>query len=180
MYNGGSGSKAIDYDIHYYDNLLRIHSHTAEKIANIRWNFINGVNPNTVLDYGCGVGWFRAFKPPEVIVDSYDIMPVPQTGVCREKYDLICFWDVIEHIKNLNALDLIVEMGEYIACTVPVFPPGKNLVTWKHFKPGEHLQLFSEGHVEDLFNRWGFRLLKKGQPECPPREDVWNFLFKRR
>ena len=172
------------YDIEYGENLLRIHSKTAEEICRIRWEWIKTCRPVYVLDYGSGIGWFRAFRPSGVFVDTYDVMPVMQTGITGSCYDIVTFWDVIEHLPYLGCIKHIVDSARCVAATVPVMPEEMEnnrelLEKWKHYKPDEHLRYFKQGEMESLFAEWGFYLVKKGQPECPPRKDIWSYLFKR-
>jgi hypothetical protein len=168
------------YDIEYYEHMLREYSVTAEKICKIRWDWIADVKPRYVLDYGSGVGWFRAFRPEDVEVDSYDIAVYPQTGlVATCDYDAVCFWDVLEHIPNFNSLANILKTTKYVALTLPLIDGVSDVATWKHFKPNEHLHFFTQDILVAMFNHYGFSLLKHGKPECPPREDVYSFLFKK-
>jgi hypothetical protein len=164
------------YNIDYYDNYLKNYSDTARLINEIRWGFVEVVNAKTILDFGSGVGWFRAFKPDNVRVDTFDIMPVFQTGITLESYDMATFWDSFEHTLQC---DHIIKMADWIALTVPVCYNG-NMETWKHNKPKEHLRLFKDdSEVEEYFNNLGMVLVKKGMPECPPREDITSFLFRK-
>jgi hypothetical protein len=123
-----------------------------------------------------------------VVVDSYDIGKIgdadyPQTGIRHDHYDLICLWDVLEHVDWANApdADILEWMGkaDNIAITVPVLPLGKMLDGWKHYKPGEHLTYFSIESLTQFIEQQGFTLTKKGTPECPPRADIYSFLFAR-
>ena len=97
----------MKYDLEYFDKMLRKNSGTAKRISKIRWKFISRVDPKLVLDYGSGVGWFRAFKPEGITVDTYDIGEYPQTGIQHSYYDIICFWDVLEHIYSMKEIESI-------------------------------------------------------------------------
>jgi len=176
--------RQISYDCNYYYNLLRIQSSTAKLIADIRWDFIKEIEPKTVLDFGSGCGFFKAFAPPNVQVDTYDIMPIPTTGITRKEYDLVCLFDCIEHVKwDTNPdkkMNKVIQMGKHIFVTVPILPFEKKFSSWKHNKPGEHLWRFKTyDSVIHFFWERGFFLLKAGLPECPPREDITSFLFKK-
>lgn len=168
------------YDINYYENMLRMYSSTAKQISTIRWEFISELHPHTVLDYGSGVGWFRAFRPKDVIVDSYDIAEYPQTKVLRNEYDVVCLWDVLEHIPRFSDIRSVLNSSRFVALTLPLLEEGINVRMWKHFKPDEHLHFFTKDVLAALFDYYCFDLIKEGQPECPPREDIWSFVFKRR
>ena len=169
----------IDYNLAYYYNVLKLNSSTAELINTIRWHWVKECNAKYVLDYGCGPGWFRAFSPNGAVVDTYDIMKVPQTGITRRKYDLVCFWDVLEHIYDLNVPKKIIENAEHCAVTIPIKGDNIELEQWKHYKPGEHLNYFSLRSILEFMASCGMVLNKMGQPECPPREDIYSFLFDR-
>jgi hypothetical protein len=183
----------IKYDVYYYYNLLRIHTHTAKEICDIRWKFIEenipsipfmasrSISPN-ILDYGCGVGWFSAFKPSYIKdkdMDTFDIMPVPQTGIRHDKYDLLTMWDVLEHIPDFTELAPLLKNTDYVTISIPIKPIGVFWDNWKHFKPGEHLHYYSVELLEALFKTYNFSVLVDAKPECPPREDIHSIIFKK-
>jgi len=169
----------MKYDINYYEKMLRQNSKSAERISRVRWKFISPLNPKYVLDYGSGVGWFRAYRPEGVKVDTYDIGDFPQTGITQSFYSVVCFWDVLEHMANLSEIEGILNMTNYIALSLPVKPDSQPLRSWKHFKPGEHLHYFSEQSLDDIFEKYNFNLLLKGKPECPPRKDILSLVYQR-
>lgn len=173
-------SNDFEYDLSYWDLMLKQNSTSAEMINKIRWEFVAKIHPRKVLDYGSGPGWFKAFRPPGIKVDTFDIAPWPQTGIKENYYDLITFWDVIEHFDNLTKyLGPKLTIADYVAGTTPILPKGQKLNKWKHFKPGEHHQYFTEETLEDFFKKYDFRLIKKGYPECPPRTNIISFIFKK-
>ncbi len=176
------------YDANYLENLLEMYAGSMEKISNIRWEFIAPIEAKLVLDYGSGNNAFSLFKPDDVIVDSYDIgtignAPYPQTGIRHEHYDIICLWDVLEHIKwDTNPDEDILEVidnADALAATIPILPDDQVLEDWKHYKPGEHLTYFNTGAFIGFIESLGFTLLEHDTPECPPRLDIHSFLFKR-
>jgi len=170
----------MKYDIDYYLNLLRIHTATAKQINDLRWNFLSehiNIKKPTVLDYGCGVGWFAAFKPVGAIVDTFDIMPVPQTGIKHEHYDILTLWDVLEHIPDFTELKPILNICDYVALTIPMKPKDKEWNEWKHFKPSEHLHYYDKELLCAMFKVFHFNLKISDMRECPPRADVHSFIF---
>lgn len=168
----------MNYDLEYYEKMLREYSRSAEEIVRIRWNFISEIAPRRVLDYGSGVGWFRAWRPPGVEVDSYDLLPVPQTEIRLAIYDVTCFWDVLEHIQDFGVIAPVLALSKHLAVTVPVRPPEKEYANWKHSKPSEHVRAFTSEGLSDLMSYFGFELIKEEKVECPPRADIISFLFK--
>lgn len=169
------------YGLDYYEKMLLLYSETGRRISNIRWDFVSEVRPKIVLDYGAGLGWFRAMRPVGIEVDSFDLpeFPVKHTGILHDKYDLVCMWDVLEHVLNFSELDKIFNMTDYVALTYPIKPDGVDIYEWKHFKPLEHIHYLNEDTLTALFRKMGFDTIKHEMPECPPREDVHSFLFKR-
>jgi 2-polyprenyl-3-methyl-5-hydroxy-6-metoxy-1,4-benzoquinol methylase len=169
----------MKYDINYYEKMLREYSATAERICHIRWDWVMTVNPNTVLDYGCGCGWFRAWRPKGVQVDSYDIADYPQTGMKFKMYDVVCFWDVLEHIPDFSKVEPVLALARNSVVTVPIYHGEAMLDKWVHFKPTEHIHYFTDKTLVALFGKYGFDLVRHGDPECPPRKDVKTFLFSK-
>ena len=171
----------MDYGIDYFYNMLRMYSPTAKQICEARWEFVDEAHAITVLDYGSGCGFFKAFVPYSTcLVDTIDVMNVPQTGITRKKYDLITFWDVLEHIPDLWNLRPIFDMTSFVAITVPIKPEKLPWNKYKHYKPGEHLHHFQKDDLCALLDVFGFKLVKHGYPECPPRSMIGSFLFRRR
>ena len=169
----------MKYDEDYYYNLLKMQTEHAKHISEIRWEFVRECRAKTVLDYGCGVGFFKAFAPSDIEVDTYDIGPYVMTGIYHKNYDLLCLWDVIEHITCIDAdLKQYISGARHVAISLPMLPKGKKLKKWKHFKPGEHLHYFNDEAIDALFDRYHFKRIKNGFPECPPRVDVKSILYK--
>jgi hypothetical protein len=131
-----------------------------------------------VLDYGSGVGWFRAFAPANTVVDTYDIGQFPQTGIRHESYNLLTMWDVLEHLPNLKEIEPYLALTEFVALSVPIKPDEVALNKWKHFKPREHLHYYTEEILDYVFQSYGFDKVKSGTPECPPRSDIVSILYR--
>jgi len=169
----------VQYDYRYFYNMLRLYSSSAESICKKRWDFVAESGARTVLDFGSGCGFFKAFAPEGVEVDTFDIMPVPQTGITREKYDLVTFWDVLEHIPNLMDLEETFAKTKWVGITVPIKPENVAWESYRHFKPGEHIHHFQKDYLSAVMRLFGFELVKDGNPECPPREMIGSFLYMR-
>jgi len=176
------------YNLEYFERMLRLNSATAEDICHKRWAFLSKYcepialkeGKAKVLDYGSGVGWFRAFRPRWCDVWSYDIAQYPQTGVKLQLYDCVCFWDVLEHIPDFTEIEPVLALSSYVALTFPVKPKEKSYWEWKHTKPREHLHLLSEESIIALFAKYGFTPVTMSYDiECPPREDILTALFGR-
>jgi len=170
----------MKYDLDYYEFLLKKDRVTAEEIAKLRWDFIMDLHPQVILDYGCGISWFRTYRPKNIIVDSYDIAPFPQTGILHKEYDIICFWDVLEHIPDWNDIVELLKTTKYIAMTIPIKPKEVAWKDWHHLRPLHHLHWFDLELLDALFDYLGFIKIRCGQPECPPRKDIYSLIYKRK
>lgn len=173
---------SFPYDLLYWDTMIKQNSGSAKVISRIRWDFVSIVKPEIVLDYGSGPGWFRAFAPERVAVDTFDVSPWPQTGIRKTNYDLITFWDVLEHIPDLSVIRSLLVSAKAVAVSTPILPKRKDLKTWKHYKDGEHVRIFTKDSLKEFFRQFGFRLIKSGYPEvnCGIREDIFSGLFKKK
>ena len=180
----------IKYNVDYYYNLLKIHTCTAKEINDLRWNFVAKYTMidkiarqyATVLDYGCGPGWFAAFKPDYIRqndIDTFDIMPVPQTGIRRIQYSVVTLWDVLEHIADFTDIENVINRTNFVAMTIPIKPDSIRWNSWKHFKPGEHLHYYTVDLLKALFRLYGFSLKIDEMIECPPRSDVHSLIFEK-
>lgn len=180
----------FDYDSDYYENMLHMYAGSAESIFKVRWEFVATAEAQVVLDYGCGCNFLTIFQPHGVDVDSYDIGYIepgtgyPQTGVRRDRYDLVCFFDVLEHVDWDNMPDAMIEEAlqktDWVVVSVPIRPDGQPLEGWKHYKPGEHLTYFTVESLDAFFAARGFEKIKSGYPECPPRVDILSVLYARK
>lgn len=176
----------IKYDYHYYYNLLKIQTEYAKKVSDARWDFIKDnilkheTLPDTkVLDYGCGIGFMKVFVPEWVgLIDTFDILPVPQTGILNDSYDIVLLYDVLEHIPDFRSIESVIKKSKYIVTSVPVKPTDLPWDQYKHFKPGEHLHYFTDSLLLHIFQYMGFRFITQGTPECPPREHVKTYIFR--
>ena len=178
----------IKYDHNYYYNLLKIHTDTARQIVKARYDFIaetilkkEHLPDLTILDYGSGVGFMKALAPEWVHqVDTFDIMPVPTTGITRKSYDIVTMYDVLEHIPDFTDVQPILNMAKYVVITIPMKPEDVAWKGYKHFKPSEHLHYFTMDLIEHLFDYMGFKMIADGEPECPPRQYVRSFVFRKK
>ncbi len=133
-----------------------------------------------LLDYGCGVGFMKSLAPGDFDVDTFDIMPVPMTGIKHDQYDIITMYDVLEHIPDFQEVFPVLATGRYVVISIPMKPINVPWKKYKHFKPGEHLHYFTDDLIQHLFDFMGFDFVALGAPECPPREYIMSYIFKNR
>jgi len=155
---------------HQYD--LRPHN----RMSALRWAFIQRwlrlPAGSRVLDVGYGNGSFlKHARRHGMRVHGIDIhgedfgVPTVDFGTTIV-FDLICFFDSLEHFPQFAALFGL--RAANVVVSLPASPdflletPGR----WRHYKPGEHLHYFSRDSLDALMFRWGLpRKLVEGAPE---------------
>lgn len=81
-------------------------------------------------------------------------------------FDLICFFDSLEHFQDFSAL--LELRTRNVVVSIPESPDLllKNPKVWRHYRPGEHLHYFSHDSLDRLMQRWGFpQRIAAGFPE---------------
>jgi SAM-dependent methyltransferase len=153
----------VAYDANYahqYDSL------PVREMSKIRWDFIRSYlhlpDGSRILDVGYGNGAFLRYargagmKIYGIDVHSEDFgIPVVDFNTPLV-YDLVCFFDSLEHfpsfapIFQLSARNVVISIPNTPDCllTTPT--------DWRHFKPGEHLHYFSRQSLTKLMASWGF------------------------
>lgn len=162
----------------------------------------------TILDVGCSFGYFldaarsRGWKPVGVEIGEYaarfaqetlklevHVSDVRQGDLPSNCFDVICLWDVLEHLDEplavLNHLHhLMKKEGLLVFNTPDVDSYIRKLqgLRWRCFIPPIHVTYYGPRAVKALLERTGFRLLSR--TVALPREallqklHVFNFLKK--
>jgi 2-polyprenyl-3-methyl-5-hydroxy-6-metoxy-1,4-benzoquinol methylase len=145
-----------------------------------------------ILDVGCCVGEFLGFA--EKYYSCVGFEPNKKAIAkrrCKAKIHstmngmilpskCITMFDVLEHIEKprefLKLLFTYLSPGGIFVITTPdVQAVGdKGLKTWKHYKPKEHLFLYSELSLETLVQSVGLQILHWGREESDIRPDNPN------
>lgn len=146
-----------------------------------------------VLDVGCGVGEFIRFAEDYYHCEGFEPNPVAAKEANdrtvstiymnlngHRKYDCITMFDVIEHIQEplelLKHLESILNPGGIVAITTPNSVHGSSssegdLRQWKHWKPKEHLFVYSSASLGILLNSAGLSAVHWGYEESTIRPD---------
>ncbi len=140
-----------------------------------------------VLDVGCAAGYFLSVmrdagwdvtgvEPSDAIrtqaierigaerVHGGLLQDVP---LAKGSFDLITFWDVIEHIPDpvaalAYARTLLAPGGKLLVETQNVSSRAARMLgkAWQHYKHAEHIYHFNPRTIDDLLRRAGFRILE--------------------
>ena len=143
-------------------------------------------NPGRVLDVGCAAGYFlQVMREAGWEAEGVDLSPeivryarerfglqhvhtgtLEAVNLAATKYDLVTFWDVIEHVHDplkllRQAVGLVRDGGYIILETQNVESFLARLLgrRWHHFKHLEHLYHFSPTTIERLLHLAGLRVV---------------------
>ena len=147
-------------------------------LSHLRLGYIMGAIPGiehykSILDVGYGNGDFlRAAQRHFEVVGGMDIvwdyLPfgcVKQESITDTYYDIITFFDALEHFDDINVISEL--RCKYIVISLPNCK-SKDVnwfMNWKHRKPDEHLHHFDELAMYKFLNARGFRVIKSGYME---------------
>lgn len=143
------------------------------------------VKPNTVLDIGIGGGrfvtesggygydvsgealqWLRANRR---MLDPY----LPGVNV-----EAVTCWDSLEHIPQPERLLARVQCWLFVS--MPIYTGLADVLSSKHYKPGEHLHYWTLNGFVGWCERQGFELMELNHAESDlGREGITSFAFKR-
>lgn len=191
--------EASQYGADYAINYLNYANSAQNKSLNLfrlgliaRW-----LKPDaTVLDVGCCVGEFIRFAENHYECEGFEPNPVAAREAVKRThstitselnghklYNCVTMFDVLEHIQEpaelLKHLWNILRPEGIIAITTPnvdsVSVKGDDAIkNWKHYKPKEHLFLYTDDSLEILLNNIGFTIAHWGREESYIRPGNYN------
>lgn len=101
----------------------------------------------------------------------------PYSDVMGDVKAITC-WDSLEHIPDPRAL--LAEVREWLFVSLPVFEDADDVLSSKHYKPGEHLWYFSSTGFINWCAEQGFECVEMNRVESDlGREGIMSFAFKR-
>lgn len=157
---------------------------TQAAVAHLRLGLIIGTTGEhlahrRILDWGYGNGAFlkAAREWCGFIPFGHEIneWPIPKgciscTSPLRESWDVVTFFDVLEHIPN--APEVIANLcTEWLVISLPWCPYSPLMdnriafLKWKHRRPNEHLWHFSSPALYNFLEERGFKVTYLSNPE---------------
>ena len=116
------------------------------------------------------VKWLKACRR---YCNAYD----PAYGGTRHIPSATC-WDSLEHIPEPEKL--LAQVEKWLFVSLPVFEDADDVLSSKHYKPGEHLWYFSSTGFIDWCAEQGFECVEMNRAESDlGREGIMSFAFKR-
>ena len=184
------------YDFDYVNQRYNQYGEKGPQMAGLRLGYLIGVLgfvPNSILDVGYGNGDF--LKVCKNVIESYgnDVSgyPVPEgvtytDNIFDKHYDVISFFDVLEHFEEINFVKDLDCNYVYISLPWCHNFSEEWFMNWKHRRPDEHLWHFNEKSIENFFNEMGYDMVDYSNVEDLIRvsgEEYPNILtciFKKR
>lgn len=176
----------------YYKNIESYSLHTSH----LRLGYIIGSIgriPKNILDIGYGTGAFLKVCETEIPERyGHDISGLPTPDGCQfvenifsEKYDVITFFDSLEHMENI---EIVKDLNcNYVCISLPWchYFDDEWFETWKHRKPDEHLWHFDEKSLQNFMTRMGYETINICNLEDvtrhnnQPYQNILTGLFKK-
>lgn len=143
----------------------------------------------TLLDVGIGDGAFLRTLEGERWIRRYgaDVNPagiryleeLGQLGSLEEMYDVVTFWDSLEHIRDPR---WALRSAAHVALvSVPIFSGVEHVLASKHYKPNEHLWYWTRAGFLRFADREGFDCADILATETAlGRDGIETFVLNRR
>lgn len=178
-----SAAKTRGYTDYRLDAPLYLKTY-RRRVSIVRRHF---ARPGRVLDVGCAAGYFLTVMRDE----GWDVTGVEPSAPIREvaaatlgdgnvhlgllqdaplehgSFDLITFWDVIEHIPDFvgvleYARGLLAPGGKILIETQNIDSRAAAVLgkSWQHFKHAEHIYHFNPATLAAALDRAGLRVLE--------------------
>jgi len=186
----------IKYDEEYVKTRYSAYP-TTVAMSHLRLGYLLGaINfiPNSILDVGYGNGDF--LNTSSHIIPNccgYDIEPafplpkhiLSKKSLYDESYDVVCFFDSLEHFDNIYEIkDLNTK---YIYISVPWCHNINDewFENWKHRRENEHLWHFDLNSLKSFMNSIGFEYISHSNIEDTIRKsdcelpNILTGLFKK-
>ena len=109
----------------------------------------------SIVDVGCGNSCFaQCAENVFGKVAKYDVVgeSITKEQLYDTDWDIVVLSDVLEHFEDIN--DLFKMRWKYCFISFPETPVVNNweqLVTWRHFKPNEHLWCLNRNGMSEWF-----------------------------
>jgi len=158
-------------------------SQVAEEINKARRFFVDKYHTGSVLDVGIGNGEFIKTRPGTY---GYDVNEHAVNWLksnklyseCFGDFRAFTFWDVIEHVPEPISYFQRIKPGDYLFTSIPIIQNINDVLTWKHYKPGEHLYYFERGGFVSWMLRHKFSMVECNACETEAgRDDIVSFAF---
>ena len=190
-YMGQVKIEPFDYGAEYVAK-----GYAAAPVLEMSWLRLSILHPfvkkGRVLDFGYGDGEFvrqanRAGYEAYGFDTHNDNLNCPTVGDCSGKWDAVTMFDSIEHVADLKTAFDRLDSDVFVITTPHPGdnPPEGEILSWRHYKPNEHLHYFTPAALSWFFRSRGYRLMHFDNTEDMIRKNpgkdpnVVTYVFRR-
>ena len=180
-------SNIIQYDVNYINDRYTKYGYLNDEMSYLRIGFLLGSvkeKIEKILDVGYGNGSFlKISKTMMKECSGYDIsgFELPENIIKVEdmykySYDVVCFFDVLEHLENIEVIKELKTKYIYISVPWCHFFSEEWFMNWKHRRYNEHIWHFNEKSLDTFMNRMGYnRITNTENIEDSIRKTDFNY-----
>lgn len=139
--------------------------------------------PSSILDVGYGNGDFLKVCLSSIKncygndISGYTV-PNGVTfvdDISEKDYDVICFFDVLEHFEEINFVKNLKCKYFYISVPWCHYFSDEWFENWKHRRPDEHLWHFNPTSLQNFMKEMGFEVISTSNIEDLIRTTPFNY-----
>jgi len=172
----------ICYDINYIKNRYDLYKNKSLQMSYLRLGYLMGILgsvPNSLLDVGYGNGDFLNVCKhiiPHCYGNEINNYPLPDgvkfADTITDNYDVICFFDVLEHFENISIIKNINAKFIYISIPECHYFSDDWFLNWKHRRPNEHIWHFNKNALQNFFTEFNYKLINFSNIEDTIRDKI--------
>lgn len=179
--------KPYNYGFDYSNNYNKL-GELGKRMAHLRLGYLLGVlpfKPKTILDVGYGNADFLTTASCYIdecygsdVTEEYklpeNIKFIPSKEIYSKSFDVVCFFDVLEHFDNIYDIQKLKTKYIYVSLPNCDYKDDDWFEKWKHRKPDEHLWFFNQKTLRVFFDEIGYDCLRTSNVEDIIRKDINN------
>lgn len=158
------------YDVNYIKDRYDSYKDLSINMSYLRLGYLLGninENINSLLDVGYGNGDFLNVAQniiPTCYGHEINNYNIPNKcnfieNIYTNEYDVVCFFDVLEHFKNIYDIQKLKTKYIYISVPQCHYISDEWFLNWKHRRPDEHLWHFNLNSITNFMKEIGFNIV---------------------
>jgi hypothetical protein len=177
-------NKITDYNLNYIKNSYNSYGEKVNNISHLRLGYLIGAigKINKLLDVGYGNGDFLKLASTFIEncygndISGYEI---PNNcsfidDIFKENFDVICFFDSLEHFDDINFIKNLKTTYIYISLPWCHYHSDEWFLNWKHRREDEHIYHFNDISLIKFMENCGFEKVSISNIEDIVRTPINN------